>query len=403
MTLDRNLTLVLLVTLIGTIGIALPYPVLSPLFLNSDNQVNQFWELNPYWLLGLSLAVYPAGLLIGGNMLGKLSDRLGRKPVLMHSLYAAAFANLLCAASLMIESFPVFVITRLLTGLLEGNISVARAVITDLDEHKNKTIAFSYLSAAGYAGWFLGPLMGGYTTFLGYATPFVLAFVMNLAAAILLMVHFQETLQHKTKVTAKNTLFWRAPYLPAFLLVQFLLTLAVNIFYEFASVHLVILWNTTPMTIANANMACTFAMMLSSVFLVPGLLKRLSQATIYFYGTILTGSSFIILSLPDELNFAVALFAVCGLSIALYNGVAYAWFSDRFPHLAQGRLMGVLVATFCLANIIAAVLGSWMSQLSTSLLLQTAGVLAIISGLLFILFNRAAQITEYQLTAFEKP
>lgn len=78
-------------------------------------------------------------------------------------------------------------------------------------------------------------------------------------------------------------------------------------------------------------------------------------------------------------------FILTGTSIALYNSTAYALFSKRYSHLPQGRLMGTLVATFCLANVIAALLGGWLASMDVVMLIVAGGVIAISAAVIYIL------------------
>mgnify|MGYP003484362008 CR=1 FL=1 len=69
-----------LMALLSTVGAALPYPILPPLFASgAANGLNTFMELPPKLLLGVALALTPLGLLIGSPVLGPLSDRSGRR------------------------------------------------------------------------------------------------------------------------------------------------------------------------------------------------------------------------------------------------------------------------------------------------------------------------------------
>ncbi|MFZ1832286.1 MAG: MFS transporter, partial [Pseudomonadales bacterium] len=116
-----TLITVMLVSFMSTAGVALPFPVLAPYFLADEpGALSGFLGLPPKLLLGILLAVYPLGILIGSSFLGALSDHFGRKRVLVASLCLAALGYLLTAAAVLIESFPLFALARLLTGLCEG-------------------------------------------------------------------------------------------------------------------------------------------------------------------------------------------------------------------------------------------------------------------------------------------
>ncbi len=150
-----------LVAFFSTVGAALPYPILPPLFAaDAANNLNHFLGLPPKLLFGVALAINPVGLLIGSMLLGPLSDRYGRRPVLLLTALGAAAGHAITAVSLLNQSYPLFIVARFATGLMEGNASVARAMLADQLEGADRVRAFSLLNSALYMGW-LAPCSPG--------------------------------------------------------------------------------------------------------------------------------------------------------------------------------------------------------------------------------------------------
>src|SRR5476649_1709283 len=126
------ITAACLLGLLSTIGASLPYPILPPLFAaEAANSFNHFLGLPSKLLFGLALTINPLGLLIGSALLGPMSDRYGRRPVLLVTAVGAAIGHAVTACALLLESYPLFIVARFATGLLEGNGSVARALLAD--------------------------------------------------------------------------------------------------------------------------------------------------------------------------------------------------------------------------------------------------------------------------------
>ena len=146
---------VMLVSLLGTAGVALPYPVLSPLFLDPAlaNGMTGFLGLPPKILLGILLALYPLGLILGGSVIGAMSDLYGRKPVLIISLFAAVAGYGLTGYAAAIENYSLFALARFLTGMCEGNIAVSRAIALELQ--------LDHVRALGHQRRRHGPRHGG--------------------------------------------------------------------------------------------------------------------------------------------------------------------------------------------------------------------------------------------------
>jgi DHA1 family tetracycline resistance protein-like MFS transporter len=177
------LAAVCLLGLMSTVGVSMPYPILAPIFVGGPvDAFTHFGGLEPSVLMGIALAANPLGILIGSLYTGPLSDRHGRRLVLAVTLVATVVGHLLTAAALVVRNYPLFVLARFATGLVESNTAVGRALLADMHEQIDRTRAFAFFNACLYGGWLLGPLVGGLTLPLGESVPFVLAAAMTLPA-----------------------------------------------------------------------------------------------------------------------------------------------------------------------------------------------------------------------------
>ena len=104
------------------------------------------------------LGLYSLGQLVGAPAWGALSDRIGRRPVLLATLVANVLANLMLAMSHEPWSLAV---SRVVSGLAAGNISAAYAYVTDITDDRTRPRALGLLGAAFGIGFVLGPAFGG--------------------------------------------------------------------------------------------------------------------------------------------------------------------------------------------------------------------------------------------------
>lgn len=149
------------ISMMSTIGMAMPYPILAPIFVQGAvDGFTHFMGLPPKLLMGIALAANPLGILIGSLFIGPLSDRHGRRRTLLWTLSLTVLSSLLGAWALDQRWYALFVGARFLTGLTEGNLAVARAVLADLHPVLDRTRSFAWLNASNYAGWLLGPQIG---------------------------------------------------------------------------------------------------------------------------------------------------------------------------------------------------------------------------------------------------
>lgn len=154
-------------------------------------------------VIGLLTASYAAAQLIGAPLLGRLSDRFGRRPILLASIGGTlagflllAFADPLgrwlaqtaapSAANFLI--LTMLFLSRIIDGLTGGNISVAQAYISDVTDFRNRAKGLGLIGAAFGLGFIIGPAIGGILSTWGYAVPAFAA--AGLATLNLLSVYF---------------------------------------------------------------------------------------------------------------------------------------------------------------------------------------------------------------------
>ena len=115
-------------------------------------------------VIGLLVASYAAAQLVGAPFLGRLSDRYGRRPVLLISILGTAVGFVMLAFA---NSIWMLFASRILDGLTGGNISVAQAYITDITDRKDRARGLGIIGAAFGLGFILGPAVGGLLSTVG--------------------------------------------------------------------------------------------------------------------------------------------------------------------------------------------------------------------------------------------
>ena len=119
------LAAVCLLGLMSTVGVAMPYPILAPIFVGGPvDGFTHFGGLQPAVLMGMALAANPLGILIGSLVAGPMSDRHGRRLVLAVTLVATLAGHLLTASALVARNYPLFVLARFVdeAGLLQADV-----------------------------------------------------------------------------------------------------------------------------------------------------------------------------------------------------------------------------------------------------------------------------------------
>lgn len=367
----RLLVAVCAVTLLCTIGVAMPYPILAPIFIEGPaDGFTHFAGMPPEWLLGVALAANPAGILLGSLVLGPLSDRLGRRRVLVVTLLACAIGYLVTAAALQARLYLLFVAARFAVGLTEGNIAVARALLADHYAEAMRVKAFAWLNAFQYGGWLLGPLIGGLLLRWGDAVPFALAAGAMLPCLVLVMIGVPASTPQASHrdaptgtraATGGSTLapLIHDPALRRLFALQMAYMCGVTALYEYAP-----LWCVTEAGFGPAGIAWITAVQCAAMVAGTALAGRLPALDHPLRTTALAALAgaaglalLVVLPAAPGLVTIVAL----GLPLAVYNAFMPAWVSSRFAHHGQGRVMGLLTTIFCFANVLIALAGGLLS------------------------------------------
>jgi predicted MFS family arabinose efflux permease len=136
------------------------------------------------------LASFSAAQFVGAPLLGKLSDRVGRKPVLIVSLVGTAGASLLTGVA---GSLWLLMVARVLDGASGASVAVAQSSAADLVGPADRTRVFGLLGAAYGVGFVIGPAIGGLAALGGTRLPFLVAAGIAAVNAVVALRRLPET------------------------------------------------------------------------------------------------------------------------------------------------------------------------------------------------------------------
>lgn len=152
----RRASITIFITvLLDLIGFGMILPLLP--FYGQELQATPFE-------IGLLFSSYSLAQLVFAPLLGRLSDRTGRRPVLLVSIAGSVAAYLLFAAA---DSFAVLLLARTLSGIAASNYAIAQAYVADVSSREDRSKAMGLIGAAFGIGFVLGPALGGLLAHLG--------------------------------------------------------------------------------------------------------------------------------------------------------------------------------------------------------------------------------------------
>lgn len=181
---NKPLVVIFTAIVLDAVGIGLIFPILPSLLAEVTHADN----VATY--IGIMTALYAAMQFIFAPVLGSLSDRLGRRPVLLISLAGAAINYLFLAFA---PSLWLLLLGRAIAGLTSANTSVAAAYITDISPEDKRARRFGLLNAMFGIGFIIGPVLGGVLGDYWVRLPFIAAAVLNGANLLLAFFMLPES------------------------------------------------------------------------------------------------------------------------------------------------------------------------------------------------------------------
>lgn len=219
----RDLIVIFIVVLTDLIGFGIVIPLLPT--ISSQYDITGF-------KLGLLVSAYPLAQFFAAPILGLLSDRYGRKPILVISKLGTVVAYVIFAYA---QSFPLLLLSKLIDGATGGNISAARAYISDITTKDNRSRGMAVIGIGFGLGFIIGPAIGGIFYSLGGSVvlPALVGALLCLVSAVITQVFLED--RAKPVNLSKFSLLqflsvFAHPEIKSVLFVQFLLMLALSSF-----------------------------------------------------------------------------------------------------------------------------------------------------------------------------
>ncbi len=381
----RRIFPVYLIVFFGYVGYSLFITVFPPMLLHQAEVLlyPHASEKVKILSLGILLALYPFGQFISSPILGALSDRFGRRPILIYSLVLTTLVYIMIAIGIWFRNYFIVATALLIAGLSEGNTALSQSVIADVATEEEQTRFFGYVYFSAAAAFILGPLIGGRLTdsqmvsWFSYETPFLLIACLLFATLLLVLIGFREThpIHHREKISyfeaftnLKN--IFKMPHVRPYYLVNFLIFLGIYGFFQGFPIHIVTRFHLT------ASMLGYFIAWASVPFLVINLLltgplsKKMTPSQIIIisafwigiflevglfldkewtlWGTLFLIGCGIALCLPATSTMLARLVSRAERGRVLGNNLSLQFFSEAFV----GLLIGLLASFFLKFTII---------------------------------------------------
>lgn len=357
---NKRLFSIILVVFIDLLGFSLILPLL-PYYAKTFN-ANQT-------VTGILIASYALMQLIGAPILGRLSDRFGRRPVLLLSVFGTFLGFLLLGFA---NSLWMLFASRILDGLTGGNLSVAQAYISDVTDEKSRSKGLGLIGAAFGLGFIIGPLTGGLLSQWGYAVPAFAAAAISFINLILIYAWLPESLttEKRSQMTEKKPAFslnallvaFQRPFTGSILITRFFFGLAFAILQTIFSLYALAKFN---LTARDTGFALTYVGMLSVImqgFLVGRLTNRYREDLLIMVSVVLMGISLLGWALTPSILWLYIIMTPMALSGGLLNTLLSSTLTKAVAPQEIGGILGLSTAVESSTRIIAPILGGLLLQ-----------------------------------------
>ncbi|MXQ09142.1 MFS transporter [Alphaproteobacteria bacterium GH1-50] len=345
------LVFVLLTTVIDSMGIGLILPVMPALLREIANI-----PLSEAALYGGVLATaFAIMLFLCGPVVGALSDRYGRRPIMLASLAVMALDYLVMALA---GAFWLLLVGRIVGGMVAATQATAMAFMADISKPEEKAARFGMIGAAFGVGFVLGPLLGGLLAEFGTRAPFFAAAALAAMNLVFGYVVMPETNRNRRPLTlARANPFGafrqvgQTPELRPLLILFFLYQVAFFVYPAVWAYFTEARFGWEPSMIGASLAAFGVSMALVQGWLIRYVLKWLGERGTVIYGLVFNFFAFLVLALVQSGTVALLFVPLTALG-AVVTPAVQGMMSRRTADDSQGELQGVLSSTAALATVI---------------------------------------------------
>lgn len=357
---NKRLFSIILVVFIDLLGFSLILPLLpyyAETFKASETTT------------GILIASYALMQLIGAPILGRLSDRFGRRPVLLISVFGTFLGFLLLGFA---NALWMLFVSRIIDGITGGNLSVAQAYISDVTDEKSRSKGLGMIGAAFGLGFIIGPVTGGLLSQWGYAVPAFAAAAISFINLILIYAWLPESLtaekraqmNEKRPAITLNALIiaFKRPFTGSILITRFFFGLAFAIFQTIFSLYALAKFN---LTARDTGFVLTYVGVLSVIvqgFLVGRLTSRFREDILITASVVLMGISLLGWALAPSVLWLYIIMTPTALSGGLLNTLLSSTLTKAVAPQEIGGILGLSAAVESSTRIIAPLLGGVLLQ-----------------------------------------
>lgn len=396
---NKTLFVIFFTIFLDLLGVGLIIPVLAPLLLQNKSGV--FAPTADFALrtiiFGVLLATYSFAQFFSNPIIGALSDRFGRRKVLLYSLVGTIVGYLLLALGIFYSSLFLVFIGRILPGFASGNITVAYSSLADVSDSTTKTKNFGLVGMAFGLGFIIGPFLGGQlanpnlVSWFNYDTPFQAAVILAVINLVLAYKYFPETLfeRKKKKISLLSGIknikrAFSLQSLRTLYLIVFINNFGFAFFTQFFIVLLLKKYGYMQDGIGIIYGYLGLWVVISQGYIIRKLSAKMEPAKIALLAFPLNALSLVFLLLPSDPFYLYLIIPLLSFAQSSSSSSIQTVISNIAEKTSQGEVLGISSSMNSLSQAAPALIGGYVVAAHLSYPIILAAICAFIAWILFL-------------------
>ena len=359
---NKALFAIFLIVFIDLLGFSLILPLLP--YLARTFQASDFQ-------IGLLVASYAAAQLIGAPILGRLSDKYGRRPVLLISIAGNAVGFILLGLA---NSLWLLFLARILAGITAANISVAQAYISDVTDEKNRARGLGLIGAAFGLGFIIGPAIGGALSQFSFSLPAYISAALSIFNLILVVTWLPESLTAERRKSIANTdrlpftipaliQVLRRPLVGPLLNTRFFFGMSFSLFQTIFSLYALERFQLEAQQVGYILAYVGFLSVFTQGFLIGRLTNRYSENALILVATITMAAALLGWALAPSVPVLLIIMAPIAVSGGILNTVINSAITKSVSPVEIGGMLGISTSLEAMTRVISPSLGGLILEL----------------------------------------
>lgn len=353
---------IFLIVLVDVLGLTIILPLL-PFYAESMGATPR--------IVGLLVSAYAICQLIAGPPLGHLSDRVGRRPVLLVSQMGTCAGFLILAYA---QTLWVVFLARIIDGLTAGNLTVAQAYIADVTDAENRTKSFGFIGIAFGVGFLVGPGISGFLAQFGNTTPIFAAAGLSFTSIMCTYFLLPSVVAHPHPELERGLSRWNsltesfrdsqlAPLLWQFFAFTFAFSTFFSGFALFAERRFI--HNGVPFGTKEVGYLFAFSGLIGVLIQGGGmgrLVKMFGESRLVQIGFATMAVSFALLAAVHGIPYLLVAIGLLTFGSAILRPSLTALITTRAARHRQGMVIGLMQSLMSIAQIVAPVIAGFLIQ-----------------------------------------